>query len=156
RLASAAPPPKSEKWSPSSPTCGTGSADMGPDTNHAAGSRTPNQRVVRAVLWHACRLGAGGVLREIRRMSILGFVDSVGRDLRYALRGLSRRPAFTFTAVLTLAVGIGAATAIFSVVYSVLIKPLPYPNPDELVSLKAAAPGVNIDDLGSDQTMLLT
>ena len=88
-------------------------------------------------------------------MGIIDFVESVARDLRYALRGLARRPAFTFTAVLTLAVGIGASTAIFSVVYSVLIKPLPYPNSDELVSLKAAAPGVNIDDLGSDQTMLL-
>jgi len=71
-------------------------------------------------------------------MSIVGFVDSVGRDLRYALRGLSRRPAFTFAAVLTLAVGIGATTAIFSVVYSVLIKPLPYPNPDALVRIRHA------------------
>ena len=69
-------------------------------------------------------------------MSIIGFVDSVGRDLRYALRGLARRPAFTFAAVLTLALGIGATTAIFSVVYSVLIKPLPYPNPDELVRIR--------------------
>jgi predicted permease len=69
-------------------------------------------------------------------MSIVGFVDSVARDLRYALRGLSRRPAFTFAAVVTLALGIGATTAIFSVVYSVLIKPLPYPNSDELVSIR--------------------
>ena len=69
-------------------------------------------------------------------MNIIGFVDSVGRDLRYALRGLSRRPAFTFAAVLTLALGIGATTAIFSVVYSVLIKPLPYPNADELVRIR--------------------
>jgi putative ABC transport system permease protein len=71
-------------------------------------------------------------------MNILGFVDSVGRDLRYALRGLSRRPAFTFAAVLTLALGIGATTAIFSVVYSVLIKPLPYPNSHELVRIRHA------------------
>src|SRR5688572_14077567 len=69
-------------------------------------------------------------------MSIIGFVDSVARDLRYALRGLARRPAFTFAAVVTLAVGIGATTAIFSVVYSVLIKPLPYPNSDELVRIR--------------------
>ena len=69
-------------------------------------------------------------------MNIVGFVDSLGRDLRYALRGLSRRSAFTFAAVLTLAIGIGATTAIFSVVYSVLIKPLPYPNSDELVRIR--------------------
>ena len=61
-------------------------------------------------------------------MNIFGFLDSVGRDLRYALRGLARRPTFTFAAVLTLALGIGATTAIFSVVYSVLIKPLSYPD----------------------------
>ena len=68
-------------------------------------------------------------------MHVVGFVDAVGRDLRFALRGLSRRPTFTFAAVLTLALGIGATTAIFSVVYSVLIKPLPYPNADELVQI---------------------
>src|ERR1700752_961590 len=74
--------------------------------------------------------------REVRRMRINDFLDSVGRDLRHALRGLVRRPTFTFAAVLTLALGIGATTAIFSVVYSVLIKPLPYPNADELVRLR--------------------
>jgi predicted permease len=89
-------------------------------------------------------------------VSIIGFVDSVARDLRYALRGLTRRPAFTFAAVVTLAVGIGATTAIFSVVYSVLIKPLPYPNADELVSFRPAAPGADIEDLTSDPTMYLT
>jgi predicted permease len=91
-------------------------------------------------------------------MRIIGFVDSVRRDLRYALRGLSRRPAFSVTAVLTLALGIGATTAIFSVVYSVLIKPLPYPNAEELVSVSHAAPGVDItgDRLGEDPSMYLT
>jgi predicted permease len=89
-------------------------------------------------------------------MSIIGFVESIGRDVRYALRGLSRRPAFTLAAVVTLALGIGATTAIFSVVYSVLIKPLPYPNADELVSVRHAAPGVDIVDLISDPTMYLT
>jgi hypothetical protein len=89
-------------------------------------------------------------------MIIPSIVDSVGRDLRYALRGLARRPAFTFAAVLTLALGIGATTAIFSVVHSVLIKPLPYPNSDELVSVSAAAPGVDIDNLIPDPTMYLT
>ena len=69
-------------------------------------------------------------------MNITSFVDSVARDLRYQLRSLPRRPAFTVAALLTLALGIGATTAIFSVVYSVLIKPLPYPNADELVVIR--------------------
>jgi predicted permease len=73
-------------------------------------------------------------------MNIVGFIDSIAHDLRYALRGLSRRPAFTFAAVLTLALGIGATTAIFSVVYSVLIKPLAYPDSHELVRIRHPNP----------------
>src|SRR6188768_2847253 len=86
-------------------------------------------------------------------MSILSIVDSIGRDVRYALRGLSRRPAFTFAAVLTLAVGIGATTAIFSVVYSVLIKPLAYPNSDDLVRIRHAG---NRGDISATSIQYLT
>jgi predicted permease len=89
-------------------------------------------------------------------MTVSDFVDSIGRDLHYALRGLPRRPAFTLAAVLTLAVGIGATTAIFSVVYSVLIKPLPYPNADELVRIRYSAPGINLPDLQASSNMYLT
>ncbi|HJR71012.1 MAG TPA: ABC transporter permease [Gammaproteobacteria bacterium] len=88
-------------------------------------------------------------------MSVIDFVDSVGRDLRHALRALPRRPAFTFAAVLTLALGIGATTAIFSVVYSVLLKPLPYPSSDELVRIRHSAVALGTD-LQPSPTMYFT
>lgn len=56
-------------------------------------------------------------------------------DLRYALRALFRQPSFAFTAILTLALGIGATTAIFSVVHAVVVRPLPFEQPDRLVSI---------------------
>jgi hypothetical protein len=62
-------------------------------------------------------------------------------NMRSTIRGLVRTPAFTATVVLTLAIGIGASTAVFSVVNSVLLKPLPYPDADELVAIWHVAPG---------------
>jgi predicted permease len=71
------------------------------------------------------------------------------RDVRHAVRRLARTPAFALATVTMLALGIGANTAIFSVVHTVLLKPLPYPNPDRLVRLWQTAPGVNITDLNA-------
>jgi putative ABC transport system permease protein len=60
-------------------------------------------------------------------------MGGLGMDVRYALRTLVRQPVFAVTAIVTLALGIGANTAIFSVAYGLLLRPLPYPDPDQLV-----------------------
>ncbi len=68
-------------------------------------------------------------------------VESLAADLKFALRRLRKSPGFAATVVVTLAIGIGANTAVFSVLNSVLLKPLPYPEPGQLVSLWLDAPG---------------
>ncbi len=88
------------------------------------------------------KLGNRTLIREeIYSMNTIGLLDTLARDVRYGLRTLRHHPTFTLVALLTLAIGIGANTAVFSVVNSVLLQPLPYPNSDQLVSVWQAAPG---------------
>jgi predicted permease len=92
----------------------------------------------------AARRAFGGVEQARERYrDQLGFVgfEQCWRDARHGVRVLRRNVTFTVTALLTLAIGIGANTAVFSVLNSVLLKPLPYPKPEELVSVSHQAPG---------------
>jgi len=78
------------------------------------------------------------------------------RDLKHTFRRLARTPLFTLATIVTLALGIGANTAIFSVINSVLLKALPFPEPNRLIGVWQTAPGVNIKDLNASLADYLT
>jgi len=108
----------------------------------------------RVRLWRARstraagQAGSGGPLGP-RRPVATRPGDSLLADIKFAFRGLRRNPGFTAVVVLTLALGIGANTAIFSVMRTVLLRPFPYPEADELVTLWTPKPGFAFNPLSA-------
>ncbi len=96
------------------------------EARRRANMRFGNARAVRERAWEANRLA---------------WLEDLWRDARYAARTLRRSPGFALTAVLVMALGIGANTALFTVVRSVLMKPLPFRDPDRLIQLYEKSPG---------------
>ena len=107
----------------------------------------------------AARRTIGGITqfreecRDTRRLN--GFED-LWKDLRHAVGVLWRTPAFTVVAILTLALGIGATSAIFSVVYGVLLKPLPFEEPERLAGLYHRGPGLNMAEMNQGPVTYFT
>ncbi|HTX36230.1 MAG TPA: ABC transporter permease [Bryobacteraceae bacterium] len=102
-------------------------------------------------------IGTAAALQEqVRGYGWENGVETLFADLRHAARRLCRNPGFTTVGVLTLALGIGAATAIFSLIEAVLWKPLPYPHSERLVALRHTAPGIHMNNLNLSAALYFT
>jgi putative ABC transport system permease protein len=97
----------------------------------------------------ALKLGSAEAIRENHHAEqSIPFIENLLFDLRYAIRMLVRSPGFSFIAIATMALGIGATTAIYSVIDATLLHPLPYPHPDQLVRIQDDLPGVGAQGVG--------
>lgn len=95
---------------------------------------------------HDARLRLGNqtlLLEQTRQVRIVHWLETLVQDLRYGFRSLRRAPGFTLVAVLTMTLSIGAVTAVFTLVESVLLRPLPYKDPERLVALATFMPRVH-------------
>ena len=102
--------------------------------------------------------GAVAVEEAYRDQRGIPMLESLCRDIRFSLRSIRRTPTLTLAVIATLAIGIGANTAMFSIVNGVLIQPLPYPQPDALVAVwhTAQFQGITSNNIRLSSTMYLT
>ena len=117
------------------------------------------RNIAAGMLPHEARNAAlrqfGGVeqVKEIaREQRVWRWADEFLQDVRFGFRALRKSPGFTVVVVVTLALGIGATTAIFGVVDATLLQPLPYSQPQQLVSIEAELPGIGAHDVGISQS----
>jgi predicted permease len=97
----------------------------------------------------ALKLGAAQAIREAHHVEqTLPFFENLSQDFRYAARGLLRSPGFSVISIATMALGIGATTAIYSVIDATLLHPLPYPEPTQLVRIQDDLRGTGVQDAG--------
>ncbi len=109
---------------------------------------SPDEARRRAVLKFG---GIQAVKEEYREERRMLFVENFVQDIRFGLRTLRKSPGFTAVAILTIALGIGATTAIFSIVDATLLHPLPYPHPEQLVIIQDDLPGVGAKEVGMSE-----
>lgn len=119
--------------------------------------------VRQGLSWEAARrearLRLGGIDKakeECRDAHGANHLDTALRNMRYGIRNLARNPGFTMMVILSLGIGIGANTAIFSVVNAVLLKPLPFRDAEQLVSVSHSAPGLGVENVNSAPFLYLT